>query len=99
MMSLQLFAIRDAKVGAFMTPSFMQSEGQAIRTFSDEINRAAEDNILYKHPHDFELYALGVWRSADCTFEMLSSPKLLVTGLSVKISAEDASQPRLRGIN
>lgn len=83
-MKLVCCAVRDDQIGAFMQPSFFQSEGQAVRMFSDEVNRAAEDNILYKHPEDFGLYCLGVFHSLDGKWDIELEPRPLVKGLSVK---------------
>lgn len=86
-MKLIVFAIQDRQVGSFMTPYFMQSEGQAIRSFADEVNRAAEDNILYRHPDDFSLFCLGEFESTVAEFVMEKIPRLIVTGSSVKVPA------------
>lgn len=50
-------AVRDRQLDAFMRPFAAQSRGQAIRSFSDETNRA--DSELNRHPEDYELYELG----------------------------------------
>ena len=54
--------------------------------FSDEINRAAEDNMLYKHPADFELIALGSYDDETAKFELLDPPIQLVTGKSCVVA-------------
>lgn len=54
-------AVWDSAVQAYARPMYMQSVGQAIRSFGDEVNRKAEDNLLNKHPDDYELHNLGTW--------------------------------------
>ena len=78
-MQLLIVAIRDSAVGAFMRPFYMASTGQAIRSFQDEVARKAEDNMMYNHPEDFELFQLGVFDDSDGSFQILKSPKSLAT--------------------
>ena len=35
------------------------SKGVALRSFTDEVNRAAADNDLNRHPDDFDLCIVG----------------------------------------
>lgn len=60
-MKFIVVAIRDRALDAHMRPFCMQSKGQAIRSFADEINRAAPDNALHQHPEDYDLFQLGTW--------------------------------------
>jgi hypothetical protein len=39
---------------------------------------------MFHHSGDFELFHLGVFNDADASIEMLSQPRLIVTGLQVK---------------
>lgn len=95
---MYVMAVRDKKVGAYMNPFFSQSQGAALRSFQDEVNRAAEDNILYRHPQDFDLYLLGTFDNESGSWETLLQPELLLAGDAALLRKED-SQPRLRGIN
>ena len=83
-MITQILAIRDAKANAFMQPFAQQSLGQAERGFSDEINNASDNNVMYRHPEDFQLYHLGSYNDADGSFDLLSTPRLIASGDSVK---------------
>lgn len=60
-MILQVFSIRDRAAETFGRPMFVPAKGQAIRAFSDEINRPATDNQFYQHPDDFDLYHVGIF--------------------------------------
>lgn len=51
-------AVRDSAVGAFSRPFFVPTNGAAVRSFTDEVNRRADDNAMYAHPDDFELWRL-----------------------------------------
>lgn len=61
MRTLICVAVRDRALDAFMRPFFMQSIGQAVRSFADEVNRQAQDNPLNAHPEDYDLYMLATW--------------------------------------
>lgn len=83
-MNLFVFAIKDRASDSFMAPLFMAAPGQAIRMFTDEVNRAAEDNQLYKHPDDFDMYELGVFDTDTGNFDTWDA-KVLVRGKDVAI--------------
>ncbi|AXL15165.1 nonstructural protein [Microviridae sp.] len=71
-------AVRDSKADVFNRPIFMQSVGVMIRSFQDEVNRAADDNQMFKHPGDFAIYELGSYDDVTAVMEMHEQPKLLV---------------------
>ncbi len=54
---LSLFCIRDSAAEAFMRPWCAQSEGAAIRSFSDMVNGSGD--LVSEHPEDFTLFSLG----------------------------------------
>lgn len=86
--------IRDSAADAFNIPIFLRSTGVAIRTFTDEINRAADDNQLYKHPDDHDLYMLGFYDQETGEFE-LEKPRQLARGKDVK----NVPEPKLKAVN
>ena len=55
-MIMQIFAVYDTASGSFARPMFVASRGVALRVFSDEVNRKADDNMLFNHPEDFQLF-------------------------------------------
>lgn len=83
-MHLFVFSVRDSKANSFGQPFFSTSLGQAERSFGDEINRAAQDNILYLHPDDFELYQLGSFETDTGSFVLLEKPQQVAHGSSMK---------------
>lgn len=78
-MKLVVVSVRDRAVDNFGTPFFVVSKGQAIRSFSDEINRKADDNMLNRHPEDYDLYELGEFDNDSGAFEV-STPKMIAIG-------------------
>jgi len=65
---------------------FLVSEGQAIRSFSDEVNRPSDStgqNQLNAHSDDFDLYYCGEWDSESGVFDC-KTPTQVVTGKQVR---------------
>jgi len=56
-----IVSVRDRAADAFGRPIFVNSIGQAIRSFQNEINRKGDDNEMNRHPEDFDLYTVGTF--------------------------------------
>lgn len=65
-MILMIYAIHDSAVNAYNKPMFLQTDGQAIRLFSDEVNR--KDSVIYQHPDQFTLFRIGKFNDANAEF-------------------------------
>lgn len=85
-MNLVLCSVKDRAADAYARPMFVPSVGVAIRSFSDEINRQADDNQLYHHSDDFDLYEFGSFDDNTGLFTLHEQPKLLSLGKQVKIT-------------
>lgn len=72
---LQMFSVFDKAVGAFMPPYFCKARGEAIRMFSDAVNE--QNSPFFKHPGDFELYAIGRFDPATGSLEQLATERVL----------------------
>lgn len=83
-MRLLCFCVKDRATDAFGNPMFMLATGQAVRSFSDEVNRAGDDNQLYQHPDDFDLYELGDFDTESGSFDCFV-PRLLTRGKDVSL--------------
>lgn len=70
-MKLKVFAIFDSKISAFNTPFFQRSSGEAIRNFSDAVNK---EEGLSRHPDDYTLFELGSWDDSTGVFDMHDAP-------------------------
>jgi hypothetical protein len=84
-MKMVICSIRDSAADAYGRPFFLPSVGVAIRSFTDEVNRASEDNQIYQHPEDFDLFELGEFDDANGKFALLDVPKQLALGRMVKV--------------
>lgn len=83
-MNMRIFCVRDRQTDQYGTPMFLLSAGQAIRTFTDEINRKENGNALNAHPEDYDLYEVGTWNTDEAKFET-HTPKQIAVGLSMVI--------------
>lgn len=82
-MKLKIYVVRDTATDQYGNPMFLIASGQAMRSFTDEVNRAEKDNQMYMHPDDFELYELGEYETATGKFET-KEPELKLRGKDVK---------------
>lgn len=85
-MILQIFAIRDSAAGSFGRPFFLPANGVATRSFMDEVNRPAQDNMMYQHPDDFELFHFGSFDDETGKFFIIE-PQSIMRGKDVVRSA------------
>ena len=81
-MHLFVVCVKDRAADVFNRPFFVPHRNVAIRDFTDEVNRAATDNQLNKHPDDFDLYLLGEFNDNTGEFS-ISTPQVLVRAKDV----------------
>jgi len=61
-------AVFDSAVQAYGRPIFVPAIGAAMRSFQDEVNRKADDNPVYAHPSDYELFVVGYFDDSTGIF-------------------------------
>ena len=64
MTTMLIVSVFDTAVQAHGRPMFVPTKGAAMRSFTDEVNRKADDNPMWAHPEDYELYDLGTFDDA-----------------------------------
>lgn len=74
-----LFTVRDSAAQVFAPPFIAPSEGFAIRMFRDAIVQKDVDNMMCKHPEDFELYIIASFEESDGRIEPCD-PRLVIRG-------------------
>jgi len=84
-MKMFIYCVRDRATDQYGTPMFLISNGQAIRSFSDEVNRAEKENSLYQHPDDYDLYLMGAYETQTGMFET-KTPEMIAVGKNVKVT-------------
>ena len=86
-MKMVIVGTKDLAADAFGRPFYVPSIGVAIRSFTDEVNRQAEDNQMYHHPEDFQLYHFGEFDDNTGQFILLEIPKMLISAKQAKITS------------
>lgn len=82
-------AVKDVSIDTFGQPIFVRRPGQAVRGFTDEVNRQAPDNQMYTHPADFEMWQIGTFDDETATITQdQDSIQRLCRGVDVQIKAE-----------
>ena len=82
-MKLNAYAIYDLVAQNFNRPYFLKTDAQATRSFSDEVNRPSEDNSLYKHPNDYQLFRLGEFDDDTGLIVPETHPVMVVSAASL----------------
>lgn len=77
---LKVYTVYDKAVGSFMPPFYCKADGEAIRSFMDAVNQS--DSPFFKHPGDFELYALGDFDQGSGLYEC-GSPRRIISASEV----------------
>ena len=83
-MRLNVYTVYDVASGAYMRPFFMQSDGQALRSFGDIVGDA--DHEIGKHPEDYSLFRIGTFDDNKGKLGE-ESPECLATALEVLAKA------------
>lgn len=84
---LQICAVKDRAVNSYAQPMFVPHINVSIRGFTDEVNRADSNNMLYKHPEDYELYHIGEYNDEKGVFyQSEEHPRLLTRAQDVRAS-------------
>lgn len=78
-MILNVYSVKDRAADSFGRPFFVATDGLACRSFIDEVNREADDNQLFRHPDDFDLFRLGTFDDSSGVFSG-DGPQLLMLG-------------------
>lgn len=78
-MKLEMLAIRDAKMQAFMTPWFSLNLAVAVRLFADAVNDPV--STMHKNPEDFALYHLGTFEDGKGSYDQFAQPIKLGSAL------------------
>jgi len=81
----QIITIYDRVAQTHSNPFCTPTTGAAIRMFTDEINRAADNNMLYQHPEDHDLVHLGSFDDETASFMHLEHQKVLMLGKDAKV--------------
>lgn len=77
-MRLNLYGVLDVKAQAYRFLHFVQSNGEAIRSFSDAVRNPKSE--ISKHPEDYSLYFLGCIDDETGVIESVNPVQFLSRG-------------------
>jgi len=80
-MKLNVYAVLDSKLAAFMTPFFCVNNAVACRMISGACNSG--DSILSVSPSDFNLYSVGSFDSDSGLLTSLDAPVFVQSVLNL----------------
>lgn len=80
-MKLRLYSIFDEKAKAFGSPFYMQTDGMALRLFSDQVSDHSRPSMLADHPEDFRLYRIGEFEDESGEVVSENQPYFLANGI------------------
>lgn len=76
---LKIYSVYDAPAMAYLRPFFLRTNGEALRSFADEVTNS--DSIMAKHPGDYKLVELGSYDESTGLITSLEAPSPLASGL------------------
>lgn len=74
-----IYAIYDSKAEAFMTPIFVDKDGQALRDFQDAVMN--KDSVFNRHPEDYTLFKIGTYDQNKGKISSLDTPVSMGVGI------------------
>jgi len=92
-MKMNVYTIFDSAASTYMRPFFMQSDGQALRAFTD-ISTDAEHDVG-RHPEDYSLARIGVYDDSKGKL-IPEDVEILATALEVVSSSRNVQKGSLK---
>jgi len=56
---MKIYAIHDTRANTYSSLMALQTDAHAVRSFTQEVNRADNGNMLNQFPADFALHSIG----------------------------------------
>ncbi|WNK12611.1 MAG: nonstructural protein [Microvirus sp.] len=73
---MNLYSLRDVKLGTYAPPMCYHNDGVAVRELGDYLE--AQDSPFRKHPYDYDLYQVGEWNEQTAQLKQLDTPRHVV---------------------
>lgn len=90
-MKLKIYAVYDSKIEAFNQPFYSRTRGEALRSWTDAVNRDTDPsgtNNFKLHSGDYSLFELGEFDDSSAKFHLHTAPISLGTALEFIRSAD-----------
>lgn len=81
-MQYRMYSIHDQAVKTYLPPDYLQSDAEAIRKFTHNVNNK-EMGFLYSAPEHYSLYWVGEYDSDTGRFTTME-PQVIIKAVQVK---------------
>lgn len=85
-MKIEIYSIKDAKVGVYQSPFYAQNHAVAVRTLKSAVNDDTKTNLTL-YPEDFQLFHVGTFD--DVTGELTSNVEFVANAVDLKNKKEN----------
>jgi len=90
---MKLYSVRDKRAKEYGQPMAMPTDAHAVRSFTQEVNRADSANMLNQFPEDFAIYVVGDFDPDSGCIDnheegAADYPKLLLEAIAAKRPTE-----------
>lgn len=75
-----ILVVKDRALDVYGQPMTQETTAQAVRGFTDEINRDSSQSALAQHPDDYDLYIIGHYDAQTGQITPLAHPEMVVRG-------------------
>lgn len=77
----KVFCVYDSKAEAYNSPLYVQSKGQAVRSFAEVANDKTSE--IGKWPADFTLFELGEYNTDNGKFDLFDTPRSVCVAIEM----------------
>lgn len=74
-----MFSVYDVKAQAYLQPFFASQKGEAIRSFTDAVNKS--DHQFHRHAEDYSLFHVGQFDDNSGLVSPLTAPVPVISAL------------------
>jgi hypothetical protein len=74
-MKLLMFSVFDKAVNAFLPPLYFRARGEALRSFTEAVNKPTEQ--FNKYPMDYLFMYLGEWDDSNGVFSPVDPERVI----------------------
>jgi len=93
-MKLEVYAVHDTQVEAYMTPFFVQNDNVAIRSFQAVCSDP--DSQVSKTPEHYSLFHIGTFDDSNGSI-VCDVPRFLINGIEVPRASKAPFEETLEG--
>lgn len=80
---MKIYSVRDKRANTYGQPMAMPTDAHAVRSFTQEVNRKDDSNMLNQYPEDFAIYYIGYFDTDNGTITE-TGPQLLLEAVAAK---------------